>query len=405
MTAEDPGTARFFEQLQTSLAEQSFIKLLLSNPQAAAAGVQRTTLRVLSMKGQLVWSFVHSHATRDVTQNLPPAQGLALLKTLLGSAFKSAHLHTRGQALQLNISKRGKWLMSTVAVAAQAAALPSHDRPKQRSIDQQRPFLTALGVTTAQHQLVPAMARKWRQINKFIEVFAGALDSSTLKGAQRIRVADFGSGKGYLTFALHDWLAHTRGLQTLVRGVELRADMVALCQRVVADLGLQGLAFEEGDVRQQVNLDPAQKLDVMVALHACDEATDHAIHLGLRAGAQIIMCSPCCHQQIRPQLMKPQPMRALLQHGVHIDQQAEMVTDSLRALLLEAAGYSTQVFEFVALEHTQQNKMILAVKRAGAPAAPDAALAQIQALKQFFGIREQRLESLLAADLSTSTGP
>ena len=406
----DPGTTRFFALLQSSLAAHTLVKLLLCKPQAAAAGVQRITLRVLPLKGQPVWSFVHSHPTRDITQNLPPAEGLVLLKTLLGPVFKSAHLHTRDQAQQLSISKRGKWLISTAAPAtARADAAATHDRAKERWIDLQRPFLTALGVTTAQHQLVPAMARKWRQINKFIEVFAGALNASALKGAQRIRVADFGSGKGYLTFALHDWLQHTRGQQTQVRGVELRADMVALCQQAVATLGLHGLSFEAGDVRQQMGLDPAQAIDVMVALHACDEATDHAIHLGLRAGAQIIMCSPCCHQQIRPQLMTPQPMRALLQHGVHIDQQAEMVTDSLRALLLEAAGYTTQVFEFVALEHTQQNKMILAVKRPGAAVVPDAALAQIQALKQFFGIREQRLESLLAADAANDfakfTGP
>lgn len=400
----DPGTARFFTLLQTSLSEQRFVKLLLAKPQAVADGVQRVALRALNIKGQPCWSFVDSHASRDVTQNLAPAAGLERLKTLLGPAFKTAHLHTQSQDVQLTISKRGKWLISVAPAAAAASAVAPglaetaavHDRAKQRWIDQQRPFLTALGVTTPQHQLVPTMARKWRQINKFIEVFAGALARSNLADSQPIRVADFGSGKGYLTFALHDWLRQTRAVPGPVRGVELRPDMVALCQRVVASLQLEGLYFEVGDVRQQA----PQPLDVVIALHACDEATDHAIHLGLRAGAQIIMCSPCCHQQVRAQLMKPQPMRALLQHGVHIDQQAEMVTDSLRALLLEAAGYTTQVFEFVALEHTQQNKMILAVKRPHSTQSgpQDVALAQIQALKAFFGIREQRLESLLAAD-------
>jgi hypothetical protein len=138
----------------------------------------------------------------------------------------------------------------------------------------------------------------------------------------------------------------------------------------------------------------------MIALHACDVATDHAIHLGLRAGADIIMCSPCCHKQIRPQLLSPHPMRSILQHGVHREQQAEMVTDTLRALLLESQGYETQVFEFVSLEHTSKNKMILAVRRPQ-PASPAQALAQVREIKDFYGIREQCLETLLMQSPAT----
>ena len=147
----------------------------------------------------------------------------------------------------------------------------------------------------------------------------------------------------------------------------------------------------------------------MIALHACDTATDHAIHLGLRAGAAIIMCSPCCHKQLRPQMRSPAALRPLLQHGIHMGQEAEMVTDSLRAMLLEAMGYETQVFEFIALEHTSKNKMILAVKRSGDAAAAAAAqrpelLAQIAEIKRFYGLREQCLETLLLADASLPAG-
>ncbi len=270
----------------------------------------------------------------------------------------------------------------------------SHDRPKQRWLEQDRPFLTALGVTNAQHQIVPAMARKWRQINKFIEVFAHALASSGLADAKQLRVVDFGAGKAYLSFALHDWLRHTKGVQAEVTGVELRADLVAQGQRVIAALGLSDMHIEQGDVRGHA----VEPMNVMIALHACDTATDHAIHLGLRAGADIIMCSPCCHKQLRPQLLSPQPLRSVFQHGIHAEQQAEMVTDSLRALLLQAQGYDTQVFEFVSLEHTAKNKMILAVRRPTSAAAQAAALRQVAELKQFFGVREQALERLLLDD-------
>jgi SAM-dependent methyltransferase len=235
------------------------------------------------------------------------------------------------------------------------------------------------------------MARKWKQINRFVEVFAHALDSSPLAQAKTLHVVDFGSGKGYLTFAVHDWLRQVRGVDAQVTGVELRPDMVALCNDAIARLGIQGLHIEQGDVRSYT---PA-RLDVVIALHACDTATDHAIHLGLRAGAEIIICSPCCHKELRPQLLSPHPIAPILQHGVHQAQQAEMLTDGLRALLLEAQGYDTQVFEFVSLEHTNKNKMILAVKRRQPkPAAP--VLAQIAAVKAFYGIRQQRLEQLLA---------
>ena len=227
----------------------------------------------------------------------------------------------------------------------------AHDRAKQRFIAIDRPFLAELGVTTPQHQLVPAMACKWKQINNFVEVFAQALASSRPADAKQLRAVDFGSGKGYLTFAVHDWLQQARGV---VPGA----------------------------------------LNVMIALHACDVATDHALYQGLRAGANIIMCSPCCHKQIRPQLPSAHPLRSVLRHGVHREQQAEMLTDSLRALLLESQGYETQGFELVSLEHTSKNKMILAVKRLQ-PASPEPALAQARELKYFYGIREQCLETLL----------
>jgi len=166
-----------------------------------------------------------------------------------------------------------------------------------------------------------------------------------------------------------------------------------LCNGVVERLALQGLRFEQGDVSSVA----PRALDVMIALHACDTATDHAIHMGIRGGASIILCAPCCHKQLRPQLLSPHPLRPLLQHGVHLGQEAEMLTDALRALLLEACGYATQVFEFVSLEHTAKNKMILAVKRAQ-PVAAAPVLAQVHELKDFYGVREQCLERLLRAD-------
>ena len=424
IVSADPTLQHFKQLLTHSLEQKRWLRLLLAKPQGAEAGLQRVMVRPLVLKGLTVLSFVYSYTTRDITKNLPLPEGLARIDELMGCSFRNAHLTTPDGETQLVLSRKGKAQLSVhgpahasarpggadrVPGAAKApvaepgtlpqgatasdtpAATVAHDRPKQRWLDINRPFLVALGVTTAQHQLVPAMARKWKQINKFVEIFAHALASSGLKQVQQIRVVDFGAGKAYLSFAVHDWLRHTQGLQAEVVAVELREDLVAHGQRIVSELGLQGMRLEQGDVRQW----RAGPMNVMMALHACDTATDHAIHLGIRGGAEIILCSPCCHKQLRPQLLSPHPLRSVFQHGIHAEQQAEMVTDSLRALLLDAHGYDTQVFEFVALEHTRKNKMILAVKRR-VTKAPAVALAQVQELKLYFGVREQCLESLLS---------
>ena len=386
---------RFLAACEAALHDGRFERLLLSGYRGPLPDLQRVTVRAVELRGRLQSSFVYSHERRDITKNLAPAEGLKELRALLGpQAFGNAHLHGPETELQLALSRKGRWSLRQGRRGAPGAVAPAaHNREKQRLLSLDRPFLAALGVTDAQHRLVPAMARKWKQINKFLEVIDAALAASPLAAPRRIEVLDFGSGKGYLSFALHDHLLHALGRDAQLTGVELREDLVGSGNRIVARLGLQGLRFEQGDVMTL----PPRPVDIMIALHACDTATDHAIHKGIVGGASIICCAPCCHKQLRPQLLQPHPLRPMLQHGVHLGQQAEMLTDALRALLLDACGYDTQVFEFVSLEHTAKNKMILAVKRAR-PAAAAPLLEQVRELEGFYGIREQCLQTLLEAD-------
>ncbi len=391
--ADHAALDRFVSELEQALAARSFVKLVLSKHRGTEPDLQRLTVREVTLREQPHLSFLFTHTTRDITKNLPLPEALAFLRDQLGAQFGQAHLLTTDEDLQLLSSKKGKH--SLLRQAARRDEAPAgHDREKHRFVELDRPFLAALGVTSAQGQLIPAMSRKWKQINKFVEVFSHALEASPLATAKRVNVVDFGSGKGYLTFAVHDHLK-AKGVDARVTGVELRPDMVALCNAAATKLALGGLRFEQGDVRHYT----PEALNVMIALHACDTATDHAIHLGVRAGADIILCSPCCHKQIRPQLLSPHPLRPILQHGVHLGQEAEMLTDGLRAMLLEWCGYETQVFEFISLEHTNKNKMILAVKRAAGinDAARQALMSQIQDIKGFYGIRDHCLESLLLA--------
>ena len=374
--------------------QQRLLKCVLSKYQGQESALQRVTIRLILLRNEAQLSFLYSYQTNDMTKNFSLEEGTSLLKTLLGHEFKNANLLTTEQELQLAFSKKGKASLLTKNKTVTVETVNSeHNREKQRFLTLDRPFLIDLGVTDEQHQLIPAMSRKWKQINKFIEIFQRAISEAKLDISKPLNVVDFGSGKGYLTFALHDYLRQNLDNQALVTGVELRDNLVQLCNTAIKKRAIEGLQFFQGDVRTY----QPETLDVMIALHACDVATDYAIHTGIRLGAAVIMCAPCCHKQIRPQLHSPVVLRPLLQHGVHLGQEAEMLTDGLRALLLEACGYETQVFEFIALEHTSKNKMIMAVKRQH-PAKNSEVLAQIQALKAFYGIQEQCLETLLHAD-------
>lgn len=397
----DPEIERFVQLLRGQQAAGDWVRLVLSGPRSAPAGAepppQRVTVRPVLLRGGPVLSLVSRHATRDLTHNHPVDEGLALIAGWLGARFRHAHFSGRTLDAELRVGKRGTahLALSRHAEAAAAPADTAHDRAKQRPLAADRPYLAALGLTTPDGQPVPAMARKWKQINRFVEIVSQALARTPLlqPHGEPVRVVDFGAGRAYLSFALHDWLQH-QGLAVDVSGVEQRADLVAEGNRIVQGLGLQGLRLVQGDVGD-AGAAPA-RFDVMIALHACDTATDAALHRGIAAGAQLIVCSPCCHKQLRPQLLSPGPLRSVFQHGIHAEQQSEMLTDTLRALLLQASGYETQVFEFVALEHTRKNKMILAVKQAQ-PRDADraAALAEADELQRFFGIREQALRRLL----------
>ena len=386
--------AQFLNLLETSLAQNSFIKLVLAKYVGPEPELQRVIIKHVTVKEQPCLSFVYRYKTRDITKNFPLDEAVSALAGLLPDAFKNAHLLTLTDEVQLEYSKKGKSSLF-MGKSQQDREVPSagHNREKHRFLDLTRPFLANLGVTNKQQELIPAMSRKWKQINKFIEVFSHALSSSPLTLDQPVKVVDFGSGKGYLTFAIHDYLRHSLHAEGVVTGVELREDMVTLCNNAAQRLEHPGLSFQHGDVRSFA----PTPIDVMIALHACDIATDYAIHMGIRSGAAIIMCSPCCHKQIRLQIQSPALLKPMLQYGLHLGQQAEMVTDSLRALFLEACGYETKVFEFISLEHTNKNKMILAVKRAE-PVDPAQLLVKIQELKAFYNIQEHCLETLLQAD-------
>lgn len=381
---------QFLEAFQQAFETDHFDRLILSQYKGELEQLEKMTFRVISLNEQKVLSCVYRYKTQDVTKNYPLNEALTQVTELL-VCCKQANLFTDQEELQLKKNKKKAMLTRSKAKPAstKSKAEQGHDRVKQRYVDQDSVFLQHLGITDQQGQIIPSMARKWKQINKFVEIFSGAL-AQIQPQEQGLRIVDFGSGKGYLTCALYDYM-QKHGQTPYVTGVELNPKMVEFCQNVAQQSGFSQLDFFQGDVR---TYEP-ERLDVMIALHACDVATDFAIHSGIRLNAQIIMCAPCCHKELRPQLQSPKVLSPMLQFGIHAGQQAEMLTDTIRALLLKAYGYETKVFEFVALEHTSKNKMILATKRKDYGQPDQAVLAQIQALKEMYGIQKHSLELLL----------
>lgn len=382
--------SKFAKLLSDALAGDSFVKLVLGKYRGDEDELKRAAVRRVAVKGEDCLSFVYSYEAKDVTKNFAIPEGLDLILGLIGREFKSANLFTLSEDAQIIFSRKGKCKLSVSGPSHTGLPSKGHDHKKARLIDPASPFLEALRITDAKHRVRPSMSRKWKQINKFLEVFQGAFSSSQLAGKGELSVVDFGSGKGYLTFAVHDYLQKILEVEPHVVGVERRNDLVGLCNGAAGQLLMSGLSFSQGDLHSYA---PGE-IDIMIALHACDTATDEAIYMGVRAGAGIIMCSPCCHKEMRKQIRSPEILEPMLKYGIHLGQEAEMVTDALRALLLEANGYATQIIEFVSLEHTGKNKMLLAVAHSE-PVDRDCLLSQINTLKDFYGIKTQHLEQLL----------
>jgi SAM-dependent methyltransferase len=455
---------RFFLLLRTSLAESSFVKLTLGKHRGRDTTLNNLFIRPVVLKTGPQLTFVYRHATKDITKNLPYAEAIALIEKLTGSDFLDAHLFTTAQTAQLTTSDDGTARISiklvkptptaatnspTLATSAPSIApfaplrdtsasapssvsqpstlgsqlppppsAPSHDRPRDYLVPATAPWLRSLGVTNNRGQPLEAMAGKFRQINKFVELLshltteagliapAKPLDAAfatqppssdfhpspfTLhspsplasRPSPRLRIADMGSGKGYLTFATAAFF----GPRAEVLGIETRPELVELCNRLARENALTTLRFTAGTITDA----PLEPLDILIALHACDTATDDALHHGIKSGAKLLVVSPCCQKELRPQLTAPAVLADALRHGIFQERQAEFVTDALRAQLLEWAGYKTKVFEFVSTEHTAKNLMIAAIKVRDPGTPTDATAEKIRAFAKFYGIHTHRL--------------
>ncbi|MCB0637838.1 MAG: SAM-dependent methyltransferase [Lewinella sp.] len=378
----------FFVTLDNSLNDESFVKLTLSKPRSRSAEWRNAYARRVLIKEEPQLSFTLRYTTRDETRNFPLPEAQAQAREWLESHFLTADLFTLAGHWTLQLNKKGRARLQALPAEHQQVPEATHDQAKQHLLDAKkaRPYLTALGIATSTGEVRKKGTRKLRQINKYIEIIQHLLEAHPLRPGAHI--VDMGSGKGYLTFALYDYLVNERGLDVQITGVELRQELVDQTNQLAREQGFTGLHFTAGDIH---DFQPAGGIDVLIALHACDTATDEALAKGIRAKAEIIVVAPCCHKQVRKAMQPPAIQAAILRHGSLLERQAELLTDGIRSLLLEEQGYQTKVFEFVSTEHTPKNLMITATRHRANPQASE----QIEALKQQYGIDYHHLERLL----------
>lgn len=392
-----PARDRFLALLHSAVADGTFTKLTLGKARAPDPTLQNLFVRPVTLKAGPHLTFVWRHATRDLTNNLPPAAALALLDPLVGTDFLDAHLFTVAQSAQLECQPDGTARLHL----AHAVALPSspptaaHNQPKHHLIPATAPWLRALGVTNDHGQPRADMAAKFRQIQKFAELIQHLLAEDPLPADRPFHLVDMGCGKGYLTFALAELL----GPRARVHGIESRPELVEFCNRTARENAVANLTFAAGQIASfsVENPDPEAKnsIDVLIALHACDTATDDALARGLAAGAALLVVAPCCQKELRPQLSAPPVLAGALAHGIFQERQAEFVTDALRAQLLDWAGCRTKVFEFISTEHTAKNIMIAARRVRPCGTFDDARAKAVRELAGFYGIRRHALATHL----------
>ncbi len=351
--------------------------------------IKMVILKPVQLKDELRISMVTSNMHNDVTKNFTLEESVLQISNLLKEDFYQADLFTLEKDWHLLYYRSGKFKLKSKPATLHVVDV-AHDHVKKRILDPiGNIYLEQLGVTTTDGVVKKDKQDKYRQINKYIETIEVILSSVHLP--ESFNVVDMGAGKGYLTFALYDYLHNKLKKKPKVLGIELRSELVEKCNAIVEKAKFDHLSFEQGAIKEVV----LPKIDVLMALHACDIATDDAIARGIKDQAKVILAAPCCHKQIRNSMKNQGSLAALTKFGIMEARQAEILTDTIRALILESYGYKTKVFEFIATDHTPKNILIAAVKTKEIEVPDPIIKEQITTLKETFGISFHELERLM----------
>ena len=354
----------FFRQLP----DQNIIQITLSNTRDKALAT-KVKVRPVLIRGKVSFQESFYRGTQVFHSNLEREELAERLTGYMEGMFGQAQISCAGLEASVLVSKKGTVTIKTKKrndTDGNKNALPdmSHNRAKRYILPEGEPvdFLVDLGVQTAEGRVVRAKYDKFRQINRYLEFIEDILEK--LPADRTIRIVDFGCGKSYLTFGMYYYLNRLQGRDIQVTGLDLKEDVIRHCGELARKLGYDGLTFVQGDIS---TFQGAEKVDMVVSLHACDKATDYALEKAVKWGASVIMAVPCCQHELNGQI-QCRELGPVLKYGVIKERMAALITDALRANLLEEQGYDTQILEFIDMEHTPKNLMIRAVKSVGTPA-------------------------------------
>lgn len=370
------------EELRNVLRQMlnsDLIQIVLSNSKNAELAT-KSKIRPVQIKGELFFQETLYRGTQVFHENYKMEEMALRIEKEMEELFRQGELKGVSQEAVVLVSKKGKITVKCKKLAVEKhrdeQTVKEHNRTKQYILREGSPvdFLIGLGVQTPDGKINKTRYDKFRQINRYLEFIEDILEE--LPKDRTIRIIDFGCGKSYLTFAMYYYLHVLQGRDISVTGLDLKTQVIEDCNALAKKLGYRKLNFEQGDIS---TYEGEQKVDMVVSLHACDTATDYALEKAVKWDASVIMAVPCCQHELNRQI-KSDILKPILKYGLIKERMAALVTDALRAQLLEANGYNTQIVEFIDMEHTPKNLLIRAVKnKSMKPASKQQSLEEIEA--------------------------
>lgn len=319
----------------------------------------RVRIRPVELKGEILYQASASLGTKMFHRNYGREELLAYIRESLDGTYSQLQVQGQKADGSILVSRKGKQTVrKKLHEKKENTRILSHNRVKRYILPQGTPvpFLVDLGVMTGEGRVHEAAYDKYRQINRFLEFIEDILPK--LPKDRELTIVDFGCGKSYLTFAMYYFLRELRGYQVKIVGLDLKADVIEHCGRLAEKYGYDGLQFLQGDIAGYEGLD---RVDMVVTLHACDTATDFALEKAVQWNAQVILSVPCCQHELNRKI-KNDLLSPVLKYGILKERMSALLTDGIRAELLESKGYSVQILEFIDMEHTPKNLLIRAVR-------------------------------------------
>ena len=359
----------------------------------------KAIVRPLVIKTEYHIQFEYYDANKVIHKNYKGDDVIGQIDEILKLSFRNIYIKTKQKGIQVQITKKGKALVREHQNLGEQEINLSHDRTKSRliSADEHTDYLKAIGFMTQDGVMKASMHSKFRQVNEFLKNIEQTGEITNL--TQPINVVDCGCGNAYLTFSTYYYLNNVLNLSTSLTGVDINAGLMEKHSGISQDLGWTQMKFEVSDI---ASFKPTVLPQIVLALHACDTATDEAIAQAIKWQSHLIFSVPCCHQNLQKQFDKssrPAIFAPVCEHGILKERLADLITDTFRALLLNIMGYTVSVIQFVSSEHTAKNVMIRAIRSASFEERTEA-IEQYKNLKQFWQV-EPYLEKLLVDELSS----